>query len=99
MINLCLLWGDLMEPIIVQVGESISDATIAAIDADPMFKVDEGADPRIVQGLGSASMGLLLSFLMPYLKAALIKYLQDGVMNPSAVQVFASAQRLAEMKK
>jgi hypothetical protein len=75
---------------------TISYTSIAALDADPLFKVDAASDPRIVQSLASVSMGMLVSFLMPYIKAALIKYLSEGVLSPTPAQVLSKAHAMAE---
>ena len=77
---------------------TIAHTTIAALDADPLFRVvvDKGTEPKLVQSLASVSMGMLVSFLMPYIKAALISFLQEGTVNPTASQVLSKAHELAE---
>jgi hypothetical protein len=77
---------------------TISYTTIAALDADPLFQpaAASSTDPKVVQSLGSATMGVLISFMMPYLKAALIKCLSEGIASPSPAQVLSKAHTMAE---
>lgn len=79
---------------------TISYTTIAALDADPLFQPAAAAggstDPKVVQSLGSATMGVLISYMMPFLKAALLKCLTEGIASPSPAQVLAKAHTMAE---
>ena len=75
---------------------TISYTSIAALDADPLFKVDAASDPKLVQSLASASMGMLVSYLMPFIKASLIKYLSEGIANPAPALVLSRAHEMAE---